>query len=119
MVKKISDNEIYLLIKYIKSVLWSVGKCLSYIEEARCLKVNTKLFHGQFPAVRASNSFIFWSAAVEVAGYRTFGESNCLSKTSVPITYLHGFITGKVNQDPTYYFSVFQPAVKLKIREIK
>jgi hypothetical protein len=26
--------------KYIKSVLWSVAKCLSYIEEARCLKVN-------------------------------------------------------------------------------
>jgi hypothetical protein len=28
-----------LLIKYIKSVLWRVTKCLSYIEEARCLKV--------------------------------------------------------------------------------
>ena len=39
-VKQISDNEIYLLIKYIKSVLWRVAKCLSYIEEARCLKVN-------------------------------------------------------------------------------
>ena len=39
-VKQISDNEIYLLIKYIKSVLWKVAKCLSYIEEARCLKVN-------------------------------------------------------------------------------
>ena len=38
-VKQISDNEIYLLIKYIKSVLWRVVKCLSYIEEARCLKV--------------------------------------------------------------------------------
>jgi hypothetical protein len=35
-----SDYEIYLLIKYIKSVLWRVAKCLSYIEEARCLKVN-------------------------------------------------------------------------------
>ena len=35
-----TDNEIYLLIKYIKSVLWRVSKCLSYIEEARCLKVN-------------------------------------------------------------------------------
>ena len=41
MVKQISDNEIYLLIKYIKSVLWRVAKCLSYIEEARCLKVNS------------------------------------------------------------------------------
>jgi len=35
-----SDNEIYLLIKYIKSVLWRVAKCLSYIEESRCVKVN-------------------------------------------------------------------------------
>ena len=40
-VKQISDNEIYLLIKYIKSVLWRVAKSLlSYIEDARCLKVN-------------------------------------------------------------------------------
>jgi len=31
------------LIKYIKSVLWRVAKCLSYIEEARCLKVNGEL----------------------------------------------------------------------------
>ena len=38
-VKQISDNEIYLLIKYIKSILWRVAKCLSYIGEARCLKV--------------------------------------------------------------------------------
>jgi hypothetical protein len=38
-VKQISDNEIYLLIKYIKSVLWIVAKRLSYIEDARCLKV--------------------------------------------------------------------------------
>jgi len=30
----------YLLIKYIKSVLWRVAKLLSYIENARCLKVN-------------------------------------------------------------------------------
>jgi len=38
---QISDNEIYLLIKYIKSVLGRVAKRLSYIEDARCLKVNT------------------------------------------------------------------------------
>ena len=31
--------EIYLLIKYIKSVRWRVAKRLSYIEDARCLKV--------------------------------------------------------------------------------
>jgi len=30
-----------LLIKYIKSVLWRVAKRLSYIEEARCLKVKS------------------------------------------------------------------------------
>ena len=39
-VKQISDNKIYLLIKYIKSVLWRVAKGLSYIQDARCLKVN-------------------------------------------------------------------------------
>ena len=39
MVKKISDNEIYLLIKYIKRVLWREAKRLSYIKDARCLKV--------------------------------------------------------------------------------
>jgi len=36
----IKKNEIYLLIKYIKSVLWREAKHLSYIEDARCLKVN-------------------------------------------------------------------------------
>ena len=39
-VKQISDNEIYLLMKYIKSVLWRVAKSLSYIEDPRCLKLN-------------------------------------------------------------------------------
>ena len=39
-VKQISDNEIYLLIKYIKSVLLRVAKGLSYVEDARCLKIN-------------------------------------------------------------------------------
>ena len=42
MVIQISDNEIYsyLLIKYIKRVLWRVAKRLSYIQDARCVKVN-------------------------------------------------------------------------------
>ena len=39
-VKQISDNEVYLLIEYIKSVLWRVAKRLSYIRDAQCLKVN-------------------------------------------------------------------------------
>ena len=41
-VKQITDNEIHLLIKYTKSVLWRGAKHLSYIEDARCLKVNTE-----------------------------------------------------------------------------
>ena len=40
-VKQISDNEIYLLFKYIKSVLWRVAKRLSYMQDARYLKVNS------------------------------------------------------------------------------
>ena len=43
-VKQISDNEIYLLIKYIKSVIWRVVKRLSYIQDALCLKVKNELF---------------------------------------------------------------------------
>ena len=70
MVKQVSDNEIYFLIKYtrwfkydrdclhlfthksvpvifeppcIKSVLWKVAKRLSYIEDDRCLKVKIGL----------------------------------------------------------------------------
>jgi len=41
-VKQISDNEIYLLIKYIKNVLFRVAKRLSYIEDALCLKVTQR-----------------------------------------------------------------------------
>ena len=40
-VKQISNNEIHLLIKCIKSVLWRVAKRLSYTQDARCLKVKT------------------------------------------------------------------------------
>ena len=47
-VKQISDNEIYLLIKYIKRVLWRVAKGLSYIEEARCLKVKVLYWSDYF-----------------------------------------------------------------------
>jgi len=36
-----------LLIKYIKSILWRVAKRLSYIEDARCLKVNKLLGSSQ------------------------------------------------------------------------
>ena len=42
-IKNISDNEIHLLIKYMKSVLFGVAKRLSYIEDARCLKVNSSI----------------------------------------------------------------------------
>ena len=57
MVKQISDNEIYLLIKYIKSVLWRVAKRLSYIEEARCLKVKVQPCTRDFYTPGHANSF--------------------------------------------------------------
>ena len=49
MVKQISDNELYLLIEYINSVFWRVAKCLSYIEQTRCLKVKGLRFTAQTP----------------------------------------------------------------------
>jgi len=48
--KQISDNEIYLLIKYIKSVLWRVAKRLSYTENTWCLKVDL-IFRGRCSVV--------------------------------------------------------------------
>jgi len=39
MVKQISDNEIYLLIKYIKKRSLESSKTPVLIEDARCLKV--------------------------------------------------------------------------------
>jgi len=57
-VKKISDNEIYLLIKYMKRVLWKVAKRLSYIQDARCLKVNMILSHVRLNTVSKSENFI-------------------------------------------------------------
>ena len=54
MVKQISDNEIYLLIKYIKSVLSRVARCLSFLEVARCLKVKGRFTHSMpFPCLVA------------------------------------------------------------------
>jgi len=34
------NNKIFLLTKYIKSLRWGVAICLSYIKDARCIKVN-------------------------------------------------------------------------------
>jgi len=48
--KQISDNEIYLLIKYIKSVLWRTAKCMSHIEDARCVEVNSSDLVQRFTA---------------------------------------------------------------------
>ena len=36
------------MIKYIKSILWRVAKCLSYIEEEQCLKVNMKCYQYKY-----------------------------------------------------------------------
>jgi len=73
MVKQISDNEINLLIKYIKSILCRVAKLLSYIEDARCLKVKTTrrlcLRHGQNSVLDYTVSG-FRKQAVELSGFQ-------------------------------------------------
>ena len=58
--KQISDNEIYLLIKYKKSVLWRAAKRLFYIEDARCLKFNVFMLKG--------NRFLFLHISVNGNG---------------------------------------------------
>ena len=68
--KQISDNEIYLLIKYIKSVLWRVAKCLSYIEDARCLRVkhaqNFIVFTGDPTHLKDQSSVVTVSVAISL-----------------------------------------------------
>ena len=58
--KQISDNETYLLIKYIKSVLWRVAKRLSYREEARCLKVKEHDAGSSFESLYQDFSVYEW-----------------------------------------------------------
>ena len=57
-VKQISYNEIYLLIKYIKSVMRRVAKSPSYIEDAQCLKVK---MNGAIPSLSLNASIIWCS----------------------------------------------------------
>jgi hypothetical protein len=58
-VKQISDNGIYLLIKYIKSVFWRVAVRLSYIEDARCLKVKQERFVSILETLKTSRYQIY------------------------------------------------------------
>ena len=68
-VKQTSDNEIYLLIKYIKSVLWREAKRLSYIEDPECLKDNAGV-RNRAAARRLRNT---------VLRYRTTTYPSCVS----------------------------------------
>jgi len=74
MIKQIYDNEIYLFIKYIKSFLWRIAKRLSYIEDARCLKVNGDYvcfrFLGAFTKLREATSFV-WSVCLFCLSHET------------------------------------------------
>ena len=74
-VKQISDNEIYLLIKYVNSVLWRVAKRLSYIEDARCLEVNLWGENSGFCQDTDYLEVSSWSSSVnsmEMSGYFLF-----------------------------------------------
>ena len=63
-VKQISDNEIYLLIIYMKSILWRVAKCLSYIEEVWCLKV--KLCITVYYLYLAEEIYYYYDALIDI-----------------------------------------------------
>ena len=79
-VKQISVNEMHLLIKYIKSVLWRIAKRLSYIEDAWCLKVNAS--HAwSFDWISEYNYCFLWRVYIPVP--------RCESVTSKGISTLH------------------------------
>jgi len=76
MVKQVSNNEIYLLIKYIKSVFCRVAKRLSYIEDARCLKVKPK------SSPRSSYSYLLNKSMC-----KTFISAVLLHAPSMPFSF--------------------------------
>jgi hypothetical protein len=69
MLKQISDNEIHLLIKYIKSLLWRVAKRLSYIQEAWCIilmRVLLKTLCVHHECKQSNLNGAGWSTAVKI-----------------------------------------------------
>ena len=78
------------MIKYIKSVLWRIAKCLSYIEEARCLKF--KHFSWKI------TDFELWHCCGKWAIYL-----NKLSLTTIPFIFL------LVSRRNLLRFSTLQP----------
>ena len=76
-----------MLIKYIKSVLWRVAKCLSYIEEARCLKVKILWnYCGGLVEVMCSAYFTLYSSQRHSAV--SFSSPTLHSKTASQV-HLH------------------------------
>ena len=69
MVKQIPDNEIYLLIKYMKCILWRVVKHLSYIEDAQCLKVKQTTGTKPVPCLYCFLPFVWSSKLVSLFQY--------------------------------------------------
>ena len=57
------------MIKYIKSVLWRIAKHLSYIEDARCLKVNVIGERAKFVLRSITHHVIYAYGEVEVKHY--------------------------------------------------
>ena len=66
-----SGNEIYLLIKYKKSVLWRVAKRLPCIQEARYLKVNNTFTHVLRFMLYVSNTvYVNWICSLYIPLYK-------------------------------------------------
>jgi uncharacterized protein (DUF2132 family) len=65
-----TDIEIYLLIKYVKSVPWRAEKCLSYIEEVRCLKVKVN------GADLTHRTIIFVPVTQHLGGHQLYSKKN-------------------------------------------
>jgi len=84
------NNEIYLLIKYIKSVLWRVAERLSYVEDAWCLKVKEALYIHTW---KKPQSYVFFFLALNESGWCLTQFSECWHNT--------------VNVSPRNYVQIF------------
>ena len=78
-----------MLIKYIKSVLWRVAKCLSYIEDARCLKVKvTKFIRSELQSLLRSGEAETCKAII--LNRRRIRVVDCLAPFSTRENYIYG-----------------------------
>ena len=116
-VKQISGNEIYFLIKYIKRVLWRVAKRLSYIEDARCLKVNFRNTYDNL--FRVSTDIVLAVRVCLCSWPNQTSPQSCYTGTQFQCTFIWGGWqhTIPLHQGQFYFRQLSSPSRCVRLRD--